>query len=81
MMGPIGNVLNPASFLTSLFHRNELAIAGSKLGISPNFHSNFPPYFLGMFSTSTNFSSSARVFLSDKIVILDTVMGSNHRLA
>ncbi len=37
----------------------------------PNDQSSVPPYFLGMFSLSTYFSSVERMFLSLRMKILD----------
>ena len=53
---------------------------GSMSGNLPHSKSNCPPYFFGMFSISMKDESVGRTSLSERIKILDVVIGSNHFL-
>ena len=54
-------------------------MAGSSIGMSPNLKSSFPPYLIGMFSSSMYWSSVGLTSAAERMKILETVIGSNQR--
>ena len=55
-------------------------MSGSRFGNFPYSKSSFPPYFLGMLSTSIKEERVGRTSLWARMNILEVVMGSNHFL-
>ena len=78
-MGPMGKERKPPLRVSS-DQSKESAMAGSSMGMSPKLKSSFPPYFLGIFSSSMYCRSVGFTSLAERMKILETVIGSNHRL-
>lgn len=74
LIGPIGN--DSRGFSQDI----TFWISGSREGNDPHSHFKDPPYWLGMFSGSIYFSKVAFASWAERIKILETVIGSNHRL-
>jgi hypothetical protein len=80
LFGPRGMLVGAVPSEPGTFQSRAFCIAGSRLGRSPHAKLRVPPYFFGMFSTSIYLESVGRVSASERMKILETVMGSNHRL-